>query len=92
MTAARTRVIVLAALLCGAATVAVVLASDRADADVAWAVFGPIVIWSFVGTGLYASRHRPGEPHRRADRAARLRVVRRPRSLREPAAPCTRSR
>ena len=24
-----------------------------------WAVFGPLVAWSFVGTGLYASRRRP---------------------------------
>jgi len=59
MTAGRTRAIVLAALVAGAATVAVVLASDREDAEVAWAVLGPIVIWSFVGTGLYASRVRP---------------------------------
>ena len=59
MTAGRTRAIVLAALLAGAATVAVVLASDREDAEVVWAVLGPIVIWSFVGTGLYASRVRP---------------------------------
>ena len=59
MTAGRTRAIVLAALVAGAATVAVVLASDREDAEVAWAVLGPVVIWSFVGTGLYASRVRP---------------------------------
>ena len=59
MTPGRTRAIVLAALVAGAATVAVVLASDRADAAVAWAVLGPVVIWSFVGTGLYAARVRP---------------------------------
>ena len=35
------------------------LTSDRDDADLAWAVCGPIVIWSFVGTGLYAWRQRP---------------------------------
>ncbi len=59
MTTARMRVVVLAALLCGAGVVALVLTSDRADADLAWAVCGPIVIWSFVGTGLYAWRQRP---------------------------------
>ena len=59
MTAARMRLIIAAALLCGAGVVALVLTSDRADADLAWAVCGPIVVWSFVGTGLYAWRARP---------------------------------
>ena len=59
MTAARTRAIAVAALVCGLGTIAIVLTSDRADAHITWAVFGPIVIWSFVGTGLYASRVRP---------------------------------
>jgi signal transduction histidine kinase len=59
VTSRRIASVVLAALLAGAATVAVVLASDREDAQVAWAVLGPLVIWSFVGTGLYASRVRP---------------------------------
>jgi signal transduction histidine kinase len=59
MTAARVRAVVLAALVCGAGVAALVLASDRADADLAWAMFGPLVVWSFVGTGLYAARRRP---------------------------------
>jgi signal transduction histidine kinase len=59
MTAARMRLIIAAALLCGAGVVGLVLTSDRADADLAWAVCGPIVVWSFVGTGLYAWRARP---------------------------------
>ena len=59
MTTARVRVVVMAALLCAAGAVALVLTSDREDADLAWAVCGPLVILSFVGTGLYAWRHRP---------------------------------
>ena len=53
------RIVVLAAVLAGAAVVAIVLASDHQDAEVAWAIFGPVVGWSFVGTGLYAWRRRP---------------------------------
>ncbi|MEA2176727.1 MAG: hypothetical protein QOG77_24, partial [Solirubrobacteraceae bacterium] len=60
MTAAWTRAVVLGALLCGAGVVAVLLTSDREDADLAWAVLGPIVVWSFVATGLYATHRRPG--------------------------------
>ena len=60
MTAARQRVIVVAAALCGAGVVVLLLTSDREDADLAWAVLGPIVVWSFVGTGLYATHRRPG--------------------------------
>jgi signal transduction histidine kinase len=59
MTAWRTGAIVVAALACGAGVVALVLGSDREDAYLAYAVFGPIVMWSFVGTGLYAWRRRP---------------------------------
>jgi len=59
MTAARTGAVVLAALATGAAVVALELASDHRDAKVVWAVFAPAVGWSFVGTGLYAWRHRP---------------------------------
>jgi signal transduction histidine kinase len=59
MTAARMRVVILAALVCGAGVVALVLASDREEATVVWAIFGPAVVWSFVGTGLYAWRRRP---------------------------------
>jgi signal transduction histidine kinase len=60
MTAARQRAVLLAAALCTAGVVAILLTSDREDANVAWAVLGPIVVWSFVGTGLYATHRRPG--------------------------------
>jgi signal transduction histidine kinase len=56
---ARTRAIVLAALAAGAGVVAVVLTSDHQDAPAVWAIFGPAVGWSFIGTGLYAWRRRP---------------------------------
>jgi signal transduction histidine kinase len=58
MSLARMRAVAFAALLSGAVVIALILTSDREDAGVAWAVFGPLVIWSFVGTGLYASRVR----------------------------------
>jgi signal transduction histidine kinase len=59
MTARRTLVIAGAALLCGAADVLLVLTSEHFSDPGAWAVFGPVVGWSFVGTGLYAWRRRP---------------------------------
>ena len=59
MTAARTRLVVLAALVAAAAVVALVLTSDRDDAGTVWAVFGPAIGLSFVGTGLYAGQRRP---------------------------------
>jgi signal transduction histidine kinase len=59
MTAMRVRAVVLAALLCGAGVVALLLASDHQDAKAVWAVLGPVVGWSFIGTGLYAWRRRP---------------------------------
>jgi signal transduction histidine kinase len=51
--------IVVAALAAGGVVIALALASDHKDAQVAWAIFGPAVGWSFVGTGLYAWRLRP---------------------------------
>jgi signal transduction histidine kinase len=59
MTAWRMRAVVIAALACGAAVLAVVLATDHNDAKAVWAVLGPVVGWSFIGTGLYAWRRRP---------------------------------
>jgi signal transduction histidine kinase len=56
---ARMRAIVLAGLAAGAGVVAVVLASDHQEAKAVWAIFGPAVGWSFIGTGLYAWRRRP---------------------------------
>ena len=60
MNAARQRVVLLAAVVCSAGVVVLLLTSDREDADLAWAVLGPIVVWSFIGTGLYATYRRPG--------------------------------
>jgi signal transduction histidine kinase len=51
--------VVLAGVLAGGVTIAVVLTSDHQDAKTVWAIFGPAVLWSFVGTGLYAWRARP---------------------------------
>ena len=54
-----TAAIVLAAVVCGAVTAALILSSDHLADTVVWAVFGPAVGWSFIGTGLYAQRRRP---------------------------------
>jgi signal transduction histidine kinase len=51
--------IVVAALAAGAGVIALELSSDHQDAGLAWAIFGPLVGWSFVGTGLYAWQRRP---------------------------------
>ena len=59
MTDRRMRLVVLAALVCGAAVVPLILTSDRQDANTAWAVLGPAVGWSFIGTGLSAWRRHP---------------------------------
>src|SRR4029079_10795525 len=59
MTPSRMRLVVLAALVCGAAVVALALTSDHQDPAVVWAIFGPAVGWGFIGTGLYAWRRRP---------------------------------
>jgi signal transduction histidine kinase len=55
----RMRAIVVAALLAGAGVVALELTSAHQDAKAVWAVFGPVVGWSFIGTGLYAWGRRP---------------------------------
>jgi signal transduction histidine kinase len=59
MTVGRMRAVILAALLCGAAALAIVLASDHEDAQTVWAHLWPVIGWSFIGTGLYAWRRRP---------------------------------
>ena len=59
MTARRTLAIAAAALLCGAGDVLLVLGSGHLPDPGVWAVFGPLVGWSFVGTGLYAWHRRP---------------------------------
>src|SRR4051794_18329467 len=58
-TRGRLAAIAAAALFAGAAVVALELASDHQDAATVWAIFGPAVGWSFVGTGLYAWRRMP---------------------------------
>jgi len=55
----RTLALAAAALLCGVGDVLLILGSDHFADPVVWAVFGPLVGWSFVGTGLYAWRRRP---------------------------------
>ncbi|HEX5781520.1 MAG TPA: hypothetical protein VFX80_06345, partial [Solirubrobacteraceae bacterium] len=59
MTARRTLAIAGAALLCGVGDVLLVLGSEHFPDPEVWAVFGPVVGWSFVGTGLYAWQRRP---------------------------------
>jgi signal transduction histidine kinase len=51
--------IVLAALAGGGIVIALQVASDHQDVKAVWAIFGPAVGWSFIGTGLYAWRRRP---------------------------------
>jgi signal transduction histidine kinase len=51
--------VALVALAAGVAVMALQLASDHRDARVVWAVFAPLVGWSFIGTGLYVTRRRP---------------------------------
>src|SRR5918997_898918 len=43
----------------GAVVVWVALASDHREPGVVWAVFGPLVGWSFIAAGVYAWRIRP---------------------------------
>ena len=59
MSAARVGAVAVAALAAGALVIALELTSDHRDAKVVWAVFGPVVGWSFIGTGVYASRRYP---------------------------------
>jgi signal transduction histidine kinase len=47
------------ALAAGAGIVALELVSQHREAKTVWAIFGPAVGWSFVGTGLYAWWRRP---------------------------------
>jgi signal transduction histidine kinase len=59
LTPLRAGLIVAAALAAGAGVAVLELTSDHQDAQLVWAVFGPVVGWSFVGTGLYAWQRRP---------------------------------
>ena len=55
----RLALVVLAALVCGVGAAALILSSDHLSNRTVWAVFGPLVGWCFIGTGLYAQRRRP---------------------------------
>src|SRR4051794_18517664 len=59
LTPLRAGLIVAAALAAGAGVAVLELTSDHQDAQLVWAVFGPVVGWSFVGTGLFAWQRRP---------------------------------
>ena len=55
----RVAALVLAAVAAGVGVGLLALASDHQDAKAAFAIFGPAVGWSFIGTGLYARRREP---------------------------------
>jgi signal transduction histidine kinase len=59
MTRGRAVAVITAALLCGAGTAMLASATNHEDAKLVWAVFGSVVGWSFIGTGLYAWWRRP---------------------------------
>jgi signal transduction histidine kinase len=59
MSARRRLAILVAASGCGAGVVALALSTEHENARTVWAIFGPVVGWSFIGTGLYARRRRP---------------------------------
>jgi signal transduction histidine kinase len=60
VTRGRALLVIVAALLCGCGVSALALTTDHENAQTAWAIVGPAVGWSWVGTGLYALRQRPG--------------------------------
>jgi len=57
--APRSVLIAAAAAAAGVAACVLVLSSDHYEERAVYAVLGPLVGWSFVGTGLYAWRRRP---------------------------------
>ena len=59
MTARGMWAVIAAAVAAGLGVVALVLTSDHQQVKAVWAIFGPVVGWSFIGTGLYAWRARP---------------------------------
>ena len=59
MSVPRVAAVLVAALAAGALVVALELTSDHRDAKAVWAVFAPVVGWSFVVTGLYVTQRRP---------------------------------
>ena len=91
MTARRTLAIAAAALLCGAADVLLVLGSEHFSEPEVWAVFAPLVGWSFVGTGPLRRASAAGLPLRAAHDPGRLRLVPRGRWSRPTARCCSRA-
>ena len=59
MSTRRIAAIAAAAAACGVAISALALTSEHQEAKAVWALFGPAIVWSFVGTGLYAWVRRP---------------------------------
>jgi signal transduction histidine kinase len=59
MTGGRMWAVIVAALVCAAASIPVLLTSNRSEADETWVQLWPLVGLSFIGTGLYAGRRRP---------------------------------
>jgi signal transduction histidine kinase len=59
VTGKRTIAIALAALVCCGLAWVPILTSDHIEDKTVWAVFGPIVGFSWIGTGLHAARRRP---------------------------------
>ena len=54
-----TVLIAVAALAAGLFVGAVALDSDHQEARAAFAIFGPVVGWGFIATGLWAWRRQP---------------------------------
>ena len=59
MPARRAAAVLAAAAVMAALAGALILSSDHLDDKLVWSIFGQLVGWSFVGTGLYAQRRRP---------------------------------
>jgi signal transduction histidine kinase len=59
LTPPRLVAVAVAGLLAGLAILVVQATSDHQSPRTVWAVFGPIVGWNFIATGLYAWRRRP---------------------------------
>jgi hypothetical protein len=55
----RSLAIAAAAVVAGLAVFVLVATGDRVSGRGTWAIFGPLVGWSFVGTGIYAWLRRP---------------------------------
>jgi signal transduction histidine kinase len=59
VTTGRSLLVALAGIAVGVALFAIEITSDHQDSRTIWAVFGPLVGWNFIFTGLFAWRRRP---------------------------------